>query len=223
MIVMVSNQTNPTFHEIAKRYTGQVGHLYSVPGWRDPLRHPWFPHALDNGAWSAFKNGKEWPEDKYRAMLDKAAACPIAPLWAVVPDVVTDRDATLLKWDVWAPIVSGYGFRLAVAVQDGMVPDDVPDDADVVFVGGSTEWKWGTLDTWRDLCKSTNRIFHVARVNTGRRLWRCHHAGVDSIDGTGWWHDGQKAQLVEYLRSVNGESSQQNEMFNNTHPNGGRS
>ena len=102
----------------------------------------------------------------------------------VCPDVVADRAGTLARWKEWHPDLKEWGWPVAIAVQDGMVPSDVPPEADVVFVGGSTRWKRNTLQTW---CKEFPRV-HVARVNSYAFLWICAEFGVESVDGTGWWH-----------------------------------
>ncbi len=97
---------------------------------------------------------------------------------------------------------SRYGWPLAFAVQDGMTVEDVPGDADVIFVGGSTEWKWRTVAMW---CAAFQRV-HVGRVNTYRRLWECHDAGAESIDGTGWTRGDQRQYrgLLAYLAESTG-------------------
>ncbi len=83
------------------------------------------------GAWS---NQREWSEEPFYSYLDKYAAWK--PLWAVVPDWVGDRDATMRLWDQHAPAIQAFGVPLAMAVQDGMTPADVPKECAVVFVGG---------------------------------------------------------------------------------------
>src|SRR5690606_19465502 len=84
-----------------------------------------------------------------------------APRWLLVPDVVADRDATIARWREWEPKLRPFGFPLAFAVQDGMTAEDVPADADVIFVGGTTDWKWRTVWRW---CHDFPRV-HVGRVN----------------------------------------------------------
>jgi hypothetical protein len=122
------------------------------------------------------------------------------PLWVVVPDVVADREATLEKWAAWSPRVREVlpHVPLAFAVQDGMTPADVPTDADVVFVGGTYNWKWRNLTTWTG---NFPRV-HVARVNGEKNLWQCYEAGAESCDGTGWMRCGEEriAELERFLR-----------------------
>ncbi len=189
MIVMVSNLSGAVFHYLAGKHPGKVGQLYSPEGYRQPF--PWMPYALDNGCYT------NWDEPAFLKTLDKARNCGIRPLWVLVPDVVSDKSATLSRWKEWSPRLREYGWPLAFAGQDGMTPSDVPDDAEVVFMGGSIEWKHRNLERF---CAAFPRI-HVGRVNTERVLWLCHDFGVESVDGTGWWHRKQTQQLANYLEA----------------------
>jgi len=190
MLVMVSNNTKHTVFEWAESY-GHVGHLFSPDGWRKPRG---IPYALDNGRYPCWSSGKEWSLENWAKMLQAAKDSEQQPLWALVPDVVADRKQTLLWWDDYAKVVTNpkrFGFKTAFAVQDGMTERDVPESADVVFVGGTTEWKWANLHRWTD---NFPRV-HVGRVNGWRGLWTCYHAGVESCDGTGWFRGGDSKQL----------------------------
>lgn len=184
MIVMPTNNCGFTAGYIAGQFPGRIAHLYSPDGWRRPK--PFVGYALDNGRFS-----KTWQADTYWQMLDAAAQADAMPMWALVPDVVGDRDGTLREWDTYAPRVQSYGWPMAFAVQDGMTMNDVPQDAAVVFVGGTTAWKRRTLSMW---CAAFVRV-HVGRINTNQWLWECHEAGAESCDGTGWFR-GDQAQLA---------------------------
>ena len=87
------------------------------------------------------------------------------------------------------------GFKLAMAVQDGMTPDDVPSNCDVIFVGGTDAWKMPSLPMWT---ANFPRV-HVGRINGYRGLWQCHEAGAESCDGTGYFR-GDKKQLAGLIR-----------------------
>jgi len=200
MIVMPSNQSGAYFGWLAGSYPGRMGWLLSPDGWRAP--HHWLGYALDNGAYQSFVNEELWNEDAFVGMLETAQQT-FAPQWVLVPDVVADRDATLALWKQWRPALRDYGWPLAFAVQDGMTQADVPIDADVIFVGGSTEWKWRTVWQW---CQDNPRV-HVGRVNGYDGLWGCHDAGAESCEGTGWFRGDQEqlAGLERYLaESTNG-------------------
>lgn len=194
MIVMPSNNGKFLVHYWQGKWGG-LGHLYSVGGQRGPFEH--LPYALDNGRFPAWSSGTEWDEDAYMRLLYWARDASIQPMWSLVPDVVTEPEATIDEWHKWLPKVKRFGFPLAFAMQDGHDVSDVPAEADVVFIGGSTDWKWEMVPT---VCQFFPRV-HVGRVNTYRHLMICHNAGAESCDGTGWFRGGRErsAGLERYL------------------------
>ena len=60
---------------------------------------------------------------------------------------------------------------------------------DVICIGGTTEWKWATVEMW---VKAFPRV-HVLRVNSPTKLDWLESIGVESCDGTGW-NRGDKTQ-----------------------------
>ena len=131
--------------------------------------------------------------------------CDTNRLWIAVPDVVANREETIKSWWRHYEKVATFCPRLAFVVQDGMVAADVPENATVIFVGGTTEWKWKSLRTWTE---NFPRV-HVGRVNTDRLLWQAHDCGAESCDGTGWFRGDQVqfAGLLSYLeQSTNGRA-----------------
>jgi len=206
MIVMPSNNTGRAVVMLSDSYPGRIGNLHTPDSIRKPKP---VPFALDNGVYGAWSNGREWDEVKYYKALDFYD--PLECRWTVVPDWVADKKLTLKKWDEHSDRIRQKGFTLAFAVQDGMSPDDVPDDADVIFVGGSTEWKWRTLPIWG---REFERV-HAARVNTYRLLWMADDCGVESCDGTGFTRGDQKQWngLCEYLEESTAGKRNQRELF----------
>ncbi len=205
---MVANNFGVRVGYLAGKFEGKIGHLYSPGAQQGPEQ--FLPFGLDNGA---FGHDDDWNESKWIELLNWARLSGQKPVWCLVPDVVGDREKTLVRWEVYSPIAATYGWPLAFAVQDGMIPADVPAKAEVVFVGGSTEWKWKTMPMW---CKEFRRV-HIGRVNTYRRLWDCHDAGAESVDGTGWVR-GDQVQwrgLCAYLEESTGLRKRlvQSEMF----------
>ena len=188
MRVLVANNSGREARRLAARFPDRIGHIYGPDGWRGPFTE--FPYVLDNGAWPAFIRGTPFDDAAYDGLIARAAAADIAPLWIAVPDVVCDKDATLESWYRRAPLLRARGWPLAFVVQNGMTKEDVPGGADVLFVGGSTEWKWETAPYW---CEHFARV-HVGRVNTERLLWQAHRAGAESCDGSGWFR-GDRRQL----------------------------
>lgn len=197
MQVMPSNNSGLVVGYLCGKYPGRLGWLIGPGGWRRPPS--WMPVALDNGAFPAWVNKREWDEHAWWELLETATR-HCMPKWAVVPDVVADREATLASWAKWEPILqeSFPNLPLAIAVQDGMTPDDVPASAKTIFVGGTTEWKWRTATMWTSAFPG--RV-HIARVNSERLLWMADRAGAVSCDGTGWMRGDpdQLAGLERYL------------------------
>lgn len=190
MIVMPANSTGWYWHCLA-RETGRIGHLYSPGAQRGPW--PWFPYALDNGAFSCWNpeentfDHDRWAktEPEWKHLLFWAQAAPIRPRWAIVPDVPGNARATIERWPVFAPIVKAAGIPLAIAAQDGMTTEDVralDPLPDVVSVGGSTKWKWDTVEQW---ARDFPRV-HLLRCNMPDRLPYLEQIGCESTDGTGW-------------------------------------
>jgi len=93
-------------------------------------------------------------------------------MWITVPDVVANRTGTIQSWWRHYERVAAFGVPLAFVVQDGMTTADVPQNADVVFVG-------------RIDCLEVAESSHVD--------------GRVSRDGTGWFR-GDKAQLAGLFR-----------------------
>lgn len=202
---MPSNNSGIQIGYLCGKYPNRIGWLMSPGGWRKPPS--WMPYALDNGAYGAWSNKKPWDASAFTDMLEGSRSSH-NPLWVVVPDVVTDREKTIEMWHRWSPIVRSIlpHTPLAFAVQDGMQVEDVPSDADVVFVGGSFDWKWDNLHLWTE---NFPRV-HVARVNSERLLWKADSSGAMSVDGTGWVRGGEERLkgLVSYLE----KSSHKNQM-----------
>jgi hypothetical protein len=199
MMIMPGNNCKWMVHYWQGLYGG-LGHLYSPGAQRGPFPH--IPYALDNGAYSLHLAGMTFNPKKWHTLLEWAVKKKSRPLWVLIPDVVADFRATIQSWRAYshaAKNLLGSDQTLAFAVQDGMEPSDVPSDAQVIFVGGTTEWKWRTMDSW---CKNFKRV-HVGRVNTTARLMLCHNSGAESCDGTGWFRGGQKTSvaMLDYLKA----------------------
>ena len=198
MLVMPANMTGWFFHSLA-RETGRIGHLYSPGAQVTPC--PWFPYAMDNGAFSCWDrksntfDHEKWDNgmlDNWKRLILWAQCQNQKPMWAIVPDVIGDREETLERYEEYVDIVIGANIPVAVAVQDDMTVKDVQglsQKPDVIAIGGSDEFKWGTLNEW---VSSFPRI-HVLRCNIPSKLYELEAMGVESCDGTGW-NRGNMAQ-----------------------------
>lgn len=187
---MPGNSSGWYWHSLAL-LTGRLGHLYSPGAQRGPW--PWFPYALDNGAFSCWNpedntfDDDKWQttETAWKQLLFWAQVAGQRPLWAIVPDRPGNWDETCLKWSVFAGIVEQSGIPLAVAVQDGATPNSVralSPAPQVIAVGGSTDWKWETVAMW---AKEFPRV-HLLRCNSPAKLDVLQKLKVESCDGTGW-------------------------------------
>lgn len=180
---------------LAGRFPDRIASLYGPFDWKKPIF--FMDYALDNGRFAATTKNKPWDETKFLKMLDNIKEnIPQDPMWIVVPDFVGDRDKTLKEWDKWEPIISKYGWPLAMACQDGMTPDDVPDGV-VAFIGGTTDWKRKNIKVFCDECPRV----HIGRISTPKWLWVADKAGAESCDGTGWFRGGYDRYkgLIDYL------------------------
>ena len=53
-----------------------------------------------------------------------------------------------------------------------------------IFLGGSTEWKLANMRLWGEFCAARDIHYHVARVNSAKRLFMAIGAGAHSVDGS---------------------------------------
>lgn len=137
--------------------------------------------CADNGAFSdRFDEGRWW-----RFLQDNAHRASTC-LFAVAPDVVGDAAATLARSAPWLQRIRDLGYPSAFVAQDGLEALPVPwDDFDVLFIGGSTEWKLGRhARTIAAEAKLRGKWVHMGRVNSGARWRYANHIGCDSADGT---------------------------------------
>ena len=198
---MPSNHSKGVVHYWAGRNYPVAWLLTPAECLKTPICH-YMPYAIDNGRFAVWSNGVEWNEEYFIRYLDFYSQYERRPNWVVVPDVVGDRDRTLEEWEHWKPCLRSYGVPLAFVVQDGMTRRDVPEDADIVFVGGTFAWKWQNIRTWTN---NFERV-HVGRVNTFNHLKTCYELGVESTDGTGWFrHPDRWKALEKFFRWQNGE------------------
>jgi len=112
-------------------------------------------------------------------------AAPIKPRWAIVPDRPGRAEETFERWSRYAGIVAASTIPLALAVQDGMTPEQVRllvPQPTVICIGGTTQWKWTTVEMW---ARDFPRV-HLLRCNSPTKLHYLESLGVESTDGTGW-------------------------------------
>lgn len=137
--------------------------------------------GADNGAFSDAWDADTW----WRWLADERnnrASC----LFAALPDVLADAEATRALADVWAEPVADLGYPVAYVAQDGSDTIEPPWDLfSVLFIGGTDAFKLGPVAV-RLMARAHHlgKRVHVGRANSRRRLdWaRAQHA--DTADGT---------------------------------------
>lgn len=147
-------------------------------------RNEGFRYAIDNGAWTAYQQGKTIDIRAFTRILRKMGANAD---WCVIPDVVAGGRASLNLSLQWMRYVLDECAMGMLAVQDGMIVDDVRDLVGPrvgIFVGGTTQWKLATMGTWAELSRVKNAWCHIARVNSQRRIRLVATAGARSFDGS---------------------------------------
>ena len=143
--------------------------------------------AIDNGAFSSWMRGFPFMADIFRAHLADAFKNGINAEFIVCPDIVAGGKASLDFSMGWA---TGelLGARLALAVQDGIIPAHIDKcmlkHFGYIFVGGTVERKWRTVEQWVEFAHSNNKKCHVGRVGTLDKLKYCESIGVDSVDSS---------------------------------------
>jgi hypothetical protein len=141
---------------------------------------PGVDFCIDNGRF-----GKGWPGyDRWWAGVQ---SYPVEGChFVTAPDHVGDAEATLKDSAPWLPQIRNLGHRAALVAQDGLEVLDTPwDSFDVLFIGGTTEWKLGPeAALLAKEAKSRGKGLHMGRVNSQKRIRYAHSLGCDTVDGT---------------------------------------
>lgn len=121
--------------------------------------------------------------------------------FATAPDVVGDAKATLERSAPWLPRIRDLGLPAALVAQDGLTVVSTPwSEFDVLFIGGTTEFKLGRQA--RELAAHARWLgknVHMGRVNSRVRLQYAHKTGCTSVDGT-YLSYGPAKNLVRMTR-----------------------
>lgn len=185
-----------------------AGHIGCIvtPKQRNPFNPAWDVIA-DNGCFSA-----KWTEGDWLRWL---GTVPATVRFAVCPDVYDPtgapcHDATVDRWHQYAPLIREHGLTPAFVCQMGATPDNVPEDAPVLFIGGSTEFKLGPGADAIAARYRHDRWLHMGRVNSLKRFRVARSMGCHSADGTfltfgpdtnlpkllGWIRDQEQAPML---------------------------
>lgn len=198
----MTTKTNGPQYSAALAHQTMFGKFVNPTRWFDLTG--WHTWIADNGAFKGFDQDVFYKA--IRVLLPYKSTCKAI----VVPDVPFHWDQTLAKFRDWSPSLRRMGFPIALAVQDGATPDNIPfGEIDALFVGGSTEWKrqqtrishhaelplfsgipvavsHSTIvsDIVRE-AKARGLWVHIGRsANSIKQLWYAYQLGADSVDGT---------------------------------------
>ncbi len=157
-----------------------LGLITTPSGRKSPEGFPIW--VADNGCF-----GKRYVGDeKYLEWLQKYQPYTSQCLFATAPDVVGDYEATYLRSLPFLPKIKALGYKTAFVAQDGVEFSDIPwNSFDVLFIGGTTEWKLGKgARGITYVAKFKDKWVHMGRVNSFKRLKYAQTIGCDSVDGT---------------------------------------
>lgn len=160
--------------------TGTLGYIDTpLQGNQRPTGVIW---CADNGCF----NDKTFDERRWWDWLQGNAGAAADCLFAVAPDVVGDAAATIARSAPWLPRIRALGYKAAFVAQNGQEALPVPwSEFDVLFIGGTTEWKLGPhVRRLVADAKARGKHVHMGRVNSLRRLQYAQAIGCDSVDGT---------------------------------------
>ena len=155
-----------------------IGRMFSR-GWYK--LYPGEQWGFDNGAYSAWRKGEEFPTKRFLRRLNWGLNNRPPPSLAVCPDIVMGGMESLEFSTWWRPRLPDH-WPWYLAVQDGMTPDDIKgclNDFSGIFVGGSTAFK-STIPQWQELGKPV----HFGACGTTRKLRWAVECGVDSLDSS---------------------------------------
>jgi hypothetical protein len=136
--------------------------------------------AADN---ACFSSPDRYSDERYLRFLGRL---PVGRcLFATAPDVVGDHAATVERSLPMLRRIREAGFPAAFCAQDGWAEETTPwGDFDVLFIGGTTDFKFrgGRLAVYA--AKRRGKRTHMGRVNSLARLAAASAIGCDSSDGT---------------------------------------
>ena len=164
-------------------------------------------YFLDNGAFRYWIRGEEFKDGPFFSLVEASLKAEKRADFLVLPDLIGQGLKSLEFSSLYAEKLKGTGIPFALALQDGMEKDTsaVADfvreyGVKVLFVGGTTEWKWRTAPFWNALAKELSISCHVGRVPSAKRVYQARRMEVDSIDTTAVLWEERK--MVSYLRAL---------------------
>jgi hypothetical protein len=188
-----------------------MGTFLTATGWRTP--HPNLRYALDNGAFSAYKNSTRFDDLGYEDFIRRHRDLNTRPDFAVVPDIVAGGHESLgfsMGWRVALKRMVGDFCPWYLAVQDGMTTEMVEPALvrfDGIFIGGSINWKLLNASMWVKFAHKHGMPAHIGRCGIPDRILWAVKIGADSADSTSPARDF-KGRLPKILEAIKGEDPQ---------------
>jgi hypothetical protein len=145
---------------------------------------PATPWAIDSGCYSTGYPG-DIPYLRYLATRPHPIRKNV--MFATAPDHPTDHVPALQRSTPFFPIIRNLGYPVAFVIQNGATPQNIPwPDFDVVFIGGTTDWKLGPEAQLiaHVAIHEYHYPVHMGRVNSQTRYRYATQIGCTSADGT---------------------------------------
>ena len=182
MIYLIS--TSHTRSALSLYSRADVGTIMTPTSCKPSILRTYQPlWAADNGCWS---QGEAFDLARYLSWLTRMRPYRPRCLFATAPDVVGDAFATWERSRTALPLIRQLGYDAALVAQDGIEHQHIQwRSFDVLFVGGSTDWKLSeAAHSVIRQAKTRGKWVHMGRVNSARRFVAARLAGCDSADGT---------------------------------------
>lgn len=144
--------------------------------------------ALDNGAYIDWRHGDPFDEPAYLRTLK--ACIPLKPDFVIIPDKVAGGLESLAFSLSWIPRLRSMMpnfIPLALAVQDGMEPQDIEPylgQFDILFLGGSRPWKYRTGEQWCRWANQKGIPVHIGAIGSMVGVRWAKAIDATSIDST---------------------------------------
>ena len=154
--------------------------------------------AIDNGAFSG-----QFTEERWLSGLARFAPYVDNCLFAIVPDVVFNWEATRERFDKYYRQVARMGFPVAYATQNGQPSAEVPwESIGALFIDGDHNHKRnGEAQLLAQEARRRGKWVHVGRVSSGWRIIK-NFLWCDSCDGTTFKYS--PSDQTKYTSIING-------------------
>lgn len=166
-----------------------------------PRYHKFEFTAVDNGAFSCYKNNKPFNDELFLMNVERVNKIGLKPLFIVCPDIVAGGVSSLDFSLSWRDRID-YD-KVALVIQDGMIEADVDpivNKFQYLFIGGSVEWKWANAESWVKYAHSKSLDCHIGQCGQSWMLRAAKRFNADSVDSTSWVVNKSWHIIEEFLR-----------------------